>query len=216
LSEEAPTPGASETDPGGTAAPGTAVDGGAGGTPSTADGAAFAAERERLETTIRTLQGAKDKARAELAAATKPKEDVSTAAAPAAATAEELMELFERRQSMREAATALKSEYPLARADLFEKAMSYDSPEAFKVAVEDSHNAVNSLVATQLAAKETELRAAYAAKYGELPDAPPAADGGTGDGMPTAKEAAGWSFAEIDAFIAKHGEEAWARIVRSS
>lgn len=141
MSQES-TPGASEGNPAGSGEPtsGSSSDGGA-GTQSAAD--AFVAERESLTKQARDFQSARDRerARAEAAerelAALKAGNSPEPASAPPAFT----MEDFLRIRELDRAASALQAEYPEADEGMFARSHEYDSPEAFRAAVERSHNA---------------------------------------------------------------------------
>jgi hypothetical protein len=177
------------------------------------------AERERLESTNRTLQAAKDRAEAEnarLKAQLEGKGDGGEPKSESAMTSDDFLALLDRRDTLLQTASSLKEQFPLADPSLFSKATSYESPEALRVAVEESHGAKQAEKDAVRASVEAEVRAQYAEKFGELPASPPDDDGGSGAGALTPEQARGMSFSEIDAFVAEHGQEAWDRIVRSS
>lgn len=104
------------------------------------------------------------------------------------------------------AAESLRSEFPLADASLFEdRLVDFASPEALRIAAEDSHKAVASLVDAGMKAKEADLLKTFAEQYGvDLQgEGGPQGQGQSVDGDPTPEQFNRLSFAEQDALEAK-------------
>lgn len=185
----------------GTPPPGTppAGDPPPGGTPPVTEGApagepasgtppadTFAAERDRLETQRRALQSERDR----LAARVRQLED-GQAAPVRPAEGEETpltrtdLDTFRRemlRDSLRatelvRTVEALRQQYPNADSGIFERAVEYDSIDALRLDVIDSHQAMQTRIEARVAEREAALREEFEQRYGQgntPPGAPPA------------------------------------------
>lgn len=187
---------------------------GDGAAPVTPSADAFAEERNKLTTQIRDFQSQRDQLKAELdklKAGTSP-EPGSATSKPETLTAEGVMALLRREREMTSAVGQLKSDFSFADEAIFTGYDKFESVEAFRAAAEASHNRIKGLVdSATKPAIEAAVEAAikpYVEKYGRL-SAPPAPAGeGTPNGMPTLEEVKGYSQAQLDAFVAQHGEKA--------
>lgn len=174
---------------------------------------------------LRKLQSHRDSLAAEnerlkkqLAEGSTPKNSDTTPAQPEALTAEGVMALLKRDRELTAAVSQLKSDFPLADEAIFTAYDQFDSVEAFRAAAESSHSRIDSLVKSQV---EPQLKAAveaalapYIEKYGRLAAPPaPEGDGTPNTGLPTREELRTYSFAQLDAFAQKHGEETLNRIL---
>lgn len=199
---------------------GSGGDGQGDGTQAGAD--SFATEREQLETRARTFQGTADrekaradKAEADLAALRAGGGGTGSGGGSQTATVdgEQLLDAFERRMEMREQRATLRTEFPLARPDLFEKLDGYASPEAFRTAVEDSHKTI-----AQIVEDETEKRVQARLADGSGGDqggTPPGSQGGDSAGAVTPEQVKAWTMDEMDAYEAEHGVDALRRLLGS-
>lgn len=154
MAEEAvTTAGVSEDnqDPAGAGETGVSGDGGAGAT-STATGDAFAAERERMESVQRKLQGERD---AERARAAKLEQELTAAKGGvtedkplSVADITRLLDDRDRARELRTAADTFRSsdDFKYADKSIFDRADSFDSPEALKAALQQSHDSVKAVV----------------------------------------------------------------------
>lgn len=192
-----------------------------GGT-QTADGVdAFAVERERLQSQIRTLQSDRDKAvvraeRAEAASAPAPSGGSAAQELGATLTAAEVAEIVQRSTQLTQAAERMRGSEEFKHADpaIFDRAHEFDSPEAFRVAVADNH-----------AERAAIFQAGFQAGQGAMesgsgsptPAPGPAAAGSTAPspGLPSKQELAAFSQAEYERFVEKHGAGVVEDILRS-
>jgi hypothetical protein len=182
----------------------------------------FAAEREQYESRVRSFQSEADQAKAraeklesELAAL----RGGSTPTTPTAqASADEMFDVFERRQAVREAGATLKTEFPEVarlRPDLFSDPKGYDSPEAFRAAVEQARTELKPALDEIVGQRESALVERYRKAFGDLPDTPPGTESTAAGTEPTPEQVKRWSMSEMDAYAVKHGEEALARLLSS-
>ncbi len=104
------------------------------------------------------------------------------------------------------AETELREQFGSADPALFDEADTrFDSVEAFKAAIEQSHRSIEERVTAATTAAEEALRARYAERYGPLEiDAPGAEAPAGGDGLPTIAQLQAMSMSELDAFEAQH------------
>lgn len=99
--------------------------------------------------------------------------------------------------------STLRGEFASADAGLFSNPVDrFDSVEAFRAAVEESHRSIEERVAARAAAQEQELRAKYAEKYGPLEPDVPDASVPAGDGIPTLAQVQRMTLAQQDALEA--------------
>ena len=218
VTDTTPTPEASVVDSPSSEA--GAAAGSEGGTQA-ADGNAFAAERERLQSQIRSLQSDRDRAivraeRAEAAAVADSSGGSAASELGATLTEAQVAEIVQRSTMLTQAAERMRSSEDFKHADpaIFDRAFEFDSPEAFRVAVEQNH-----------AERAAIFQAGFQAGQGAIGDgggsptpAPgPAAAGSTAPtpGLPTASELAALSQAQFEAFVEKHGEGVVEEILRS-
>jgi hypothetical protein len=176
--------------------------------PASAD--SFAAEREQLEARARSFQARADKAEAELTKLKEPKPDPTQNPVPL--TAEGVLALLNRDRELTEARSTLKTEFPSADPALLKA--DYASVEAMRAAVEDSHKRIEAIIAPRVDSESQALLARYVEKYGALPDAPGAGEGTPKTGLPTKAELRGYGIADLNKFIAEHGEDTFNRIIK--
>jgi hypothetical protein len=206
--ETTPTTPASEGNPG-TGSP----EGSGAGTQAVAD--TFAAEREQYEGRVRSFQSEADRAKARVAeleqqlAARSAGGDGGAGSDPGTTSAfdpdvivSELESRMSHRTEMRTAAAALESEFEYADPDILAKAHEYESVEALKAAVEESHSAVASFRDSIREETRAEVLAEIQAKYGIQIEAPPPADASVPAGDPTLEQIASWTFQQEREFDA--------------
>lgn len=198
MPDQTVTPPASEGDPNAAGAPVIPAEGAP--VVTTPEGFVPRSEYEKEQARSRAYQGEKDRLTAQLAAATAP--------APASSPAEPLgfdPDEF-RAKLMRDVSGAarlvrlsetLSGQYPDADSTLFDRAHEFASPEAFQVAVMDSHDRVSKARADEREKTETRLRAEYAAN-GFGPPSPPAGGATPLAGDPSQEALARMSNAEWD------------------
>lgn len=196
------TPPASQGDPPAAGEPGTPVNGPVGG--EIPEGFVPRSEFEKEQARSRAFQAEKDRLAAQLAAAN-----------PAPAPGEPQTGLgFDpdefRRELMRDVSGAarlvrlsetLRSQYPDADSGLFDRAHEFASPEAFQLAVMDSHDRVAAVRGDERAKTEERIRAEFAAK-GFGPPAPPSGGNTPVAGDPTPEALSRMTNAEWDALEA--------------
>lgn len=90
----------------------------------------------------------------------------------------------------------LKTEFPLADASIYADLTQFESAEALRAAVEGSHARTSALIAPAIEAKEQEIRAKYAERYGDLGPEEPTDTTPSGD--PTIDQLNRMSQAELD------------------
>lgn len=163
-------------------------------------------ELEKSETRARALQSEKDRLTAQLA--------VPAATPPPAATVDPGLGFDPdefRRSLVRESygaanlaatAQALRSEFPKADTALFDKAYEFASPEALRLAVQDSHDRVANAVKSEVEAALEKQRAELASQYG-IPAGAPTGSATPTDGDPTPAQLNSMSNAEWDALEVK-------------
>lgn len=205
--DETTTPGSEENPaPSGDAGAGSGSSGEGGGSQSDAD--TFAAERDRLEAERRQWQSEADKLRKEneaLKAAKDGGADSSTGL-----SLEEVRAEFLRAQAIGAEASRLATSDELKFADkaILDRAAEYDSPEALRAAVEQSHNERKAFLESVGAVPKSDVEqqlAAYRERYGDLPS-PPDTSGAQATGTPTVEQIGAMTFAERDAYEAEHGK----------
>jgi hypothetical protein len=184
---------------------GAGADGGAGGTRTVADGGdAFAAERERLNTTIRQLQSDRDRATARLREFEQPtggdKGDSPENAEILALKAgqAELLTML-RQAQIGPVAEELRSANPVVaelRPDLFDAAQ-YADTDALKAAVDAEAQRLNPLASAMEERIRAEVLAEVSEKYG-LRVAPKTPAGEEKQGDPDAVSLAGMSLKDLD------------------
>lgn len=213
-------PAASEGDPGAAVTPPASGPSSEGGTGTTLDAVQIAAERDRIEAERRQLQGERDRLRAENDRLKSEKAVEPAEGKEKPITASDLQLLLRREREMAAAVPALKEKFTMADPAIFASVDTFDTVEAFRAAVEASHSSFQSRMESQGLVPKTELdalRDRYAAKYGPLGDeSPPSNEGGSPGGLPTLEQLHAMSFRELDAFIAKHGDEVYEGILRSA
>lgn len=179
----------------------------------------FAQERQTLEARARSFQSESDRAKAELAELRKQLDAKNEGAGdqqkPSGMTADEMLAMLDRRDGLRAAADTLKTEFPSADPALFSNPMSYQSVEAFRAAVEDSHTRISTVVTAQAEAATAAVRQQYEAKFGPLGETPPDNGGATSTGLPALAEYAAMSFDQRDALEARVGKDALQTHLRS-
>jgi len=197
------TPPASQGDPPAAGEPGTPVNGESGG--ETPEGFVPRSEFEKEQARSRAFQAEKDRLAAQLAAASpppppgEPKTDLGF-------DPDEF-----RRSLMRDVtgaarlvrlAETLRGQYPDADSGLFDRSHEFASPEAFQLAVMESHDRVASVRGDEREKTEARIRAEFAAK-GFGPPSPPTGGTTPKDGDPTPEALARMTNAEWDALEAK-------------
>lgn len=115
------------------------------------------------------------------------------------------------------AASSLRTEFPYADSALFtpEKLAGFGSPEALRLAVQDSHLRVADLMATEKTAIEERLRQEYADKLGNGSGAGNTAGTAAGGADPTVEQLASMTTSELDALEAANPGVV-SRILRSA
>jgi len=199
VSEDTSTTATSEGDPGasGDATAGSAGDGGAGGTQASVG-------IEDLEALRRDFQSAQDKQIARLEklleerAAPAPKDDTNDepqALTPAEVDRRVAAAVFNAQQ-ISASLGDLKTEFPLADASIYSDLTQFESAEALRAAVEGSHSRTSALIAPAIEAKEKEIRAQYAERYGDLGPEEPTDTTPSGD--PTITQLSAMTQAQLD------------------
>lgn len=207
--ETTSTTGASEANP----ATGSADPGATGGTQPAAD--TFAAEREQYESRVRSFQSEADRAKAEVASLRAQLESAGNGGgagsdpAPTAAFdpdtfVSELESRMTHRQTMREAAAALQSEFEFADEDVLKNAHEYESPEALRAVIEEGHTAISSWKSEIEEQARNEAMREFATKYGIQIEAPPPSNTDAPAGEPDVATFASWSFQEQAAYEQKN------------
>lgn len=216
-----PTTTTSETDSGAAVTQTTtsAVDDGAGaGSQAAAD--TFAAERETFESQRRALQSERDRLKAELDKLKAGATPAAPAQTETALTAESVMALLKKDREMTALAADLKGQFTLADPTLFQSYESFDNADAFRVAVENSHNSVKARVEAEtqpaIAAAVEAAIAPYIQRYGRLAETPQTTEGAAATGLPTIAQVQAMSMAEMEALVAQHGDDVIDRILRSA
>lgn len=168
------------------------------------DAGALASQLEAANRRARDEQSKADRFKAEL----DKLKGASTEAQPAPTPGITLEQLRSENRRVREflrAETELQTAFGSADPALFEDADSrFDSVEAFRAAVEESHRSTEALVASRVEAKLQEERAKLAERFGPLDLDSPDATTPTADGLPTLAQLERMSMAEMDALDAKH------------
>lgn len=109
------------------------------------------------------------------------------------------------RDQMNSTAEALKGEFGFADADIFQSARDFDSPEALRAAVENSHKRVQTHVEAAREDERNRILAEVEAKHGiRLAPAPASSDAQAPAGDPTLEQLGAMSQAELDAEEAKN------------
>jgi len=197
------TPPASQGDPPAAGEPGTPVNGPVGG--EIPEGFVPRSEFEKEQARSRAFQAEKDRLAAQLAAAN-PAPPAGDPPTPLGFDPDEF-----RRTLMRDVtgaarlvrlAETLRGQYPDADSGLFDRSHEFASPEAFQLAVMESHDRVSSVRGDERAKTETRIRAEYAAS-GFGPPTPPTGGNTPTDGDPTPEAFARMSDAEWNALEAK-------------
>ena len=100
----------------------------------------------------------------------------------------------------------LKEQYGSADPGLFSDSDTrFDSVEAFRAAVEDSHRSIEERVKSREEQLEADIRARYAERYGPLEiDIPGGEPPANGTGLPTLAQLHEMSMAQMDALEEKH------------
>jgi hypothetical protein len=159
----------------------------------------------KYQSTIRELQGAKDRETARAASLERQLAVGSTSStdssdAPVGLTLADLRRVRE----LDRMSVTLKDEFPEADPSLFNDAdpLDFESPEAYRLQVSRSHEARSAAKNAMKAEVEAELRAAYAERYGPLGDEAPEGVGETDavTGDPTPAQLAAMSLKEQVAF----------------
>lgn len=100
-------------------------------------------------------------------------------------------------------ASTLETDFPYADPALFGRADEFDSAEAFRAAIENSHKSVEQRIQPAVQSELEKLKERYAARFGPLTEdiSPPGGEGGPRiDGMPTIEELNRMPFSEYRAF----------------
>lgn len=123
-----------------------------------------------------------------------------------------------RREQMRAVQIAdlrasLREEFPRAEASIFDRAYEYETPEAFRLAVDQSHTAISGVIEAELTRLRSLDAEALQKELGQTTT--PAGDGGSsGGGDPTPEALAGMSMAQLDQ-IEKQSPGVIDRVLRS-
>jgi hypothetical protein len=187
------------------------------GAPANGGGAADQSEALRNLQSQRDRQAAEiEQLRKQLADAQTPKNSDPTPAPTTPApslSAQDVVALLKRDRELTAAASQLKTDFPFADEALFTGYDSFDSVEAFRAAVEASHTRTQTLAEKAAQPLIDAALAPYVEKYGRL--AAPPATGSTEApaGMPSPEQIKQFSVAQVQAFIAKHGEEAYLQAI---
>lgn len=195
----------SEADQGGAGAPtpGTAADTGAG----TVDNSDLIAQRDALVREVASYQSGRDKLRAEIEALEKSRQEgAGQPPAPQNAppqgeylTRNDLLSTLQAMEETRVLTEALSKEYPHADPSLLRKGLEYGSPEQFRAAVMQSHEARSQERQSLRQEWEAELREKMGAEADRfLAPAPGAGSPEPTPGALTAEQYLGLSFAEKD------------------
>lgn len=219
MSDEATTTATSEADQnsGEPENTGAADSGSGGGTDSGAD--QFAQERERFEEQRRTWQAERDRERAAREKAEKELADLKGAGSqeePLTPTKlADFLDQRDRQRSLAETANSLKSDEAFKHADpaIFERYADFDSPEALRVAAEQSHNRVAEVAKSTSEAAVQAVLKDVSEKYGlDLAPAPSTKDAQAPAGDPTIEQLEAMPFDEFEAVP----EEVRERVLRSA
>lgn len=172
---------------------------------------AFAQERESLQSRVRDEQGRADRLQNELAQlrASQSPPPVNAGSEGDTTTTPPLTEagiaaVFARMQGLSTLASTLRTDETVKYADpsLFDRYAEFDSPEAFRAAVEQSHRSFEGRLTSLNVVPQSEVEArlkAYVDRYGELNTTPPDASGGTPTGDPSLEEIARMTQPELTA-----------------
>jgi hypothetical protein len=174
---------------------------------------------EREQARARAFQGEADKLKAELASQQKPEGN-------AAGDGDGLgfdLDSFRRRvlqetvaaTQVAQAAAALRAKFPHADSVLFNDLASYGSEDALRVAVEDSHNRVASIIEAQVAEKVSAARAEMEQKYGGGSAGTPSGGSTDPSGDPSAEAVLAMDMDELNALEAR-SPGVFDRILRSA
>ena len=203
MDEATPTTPASEP----ASAPAGSEEGAGGG--SQPDAGTLAPERDALDLRVRQEQSRADRAEARLRELeARLNAGTNDGGAPAAQTSEGLT-LADLRAEMRRTAEitaalpTLRDEFPYADEAILARADEYDSAEALRAALENSHKSVENRIAPAVAEEVRKLKERYSARFGPLTDdiAPPGGEPATVvPGMPTLQELQAMPFAEYRKF----------------
>jgi hypothetical protein len=202
------------TAPASDANPGTgSADGADAGTQATAD--TFAGEREQYESRVRSFQSEADRAKAEAASLRAQLEARDAGGAGGSGSDQsaapqfdpdtfvsELESRMTHRQTMREAAAALQTEFEFADEDALARAHEFESPEALRAAIEEGHNAIAEWRNTIREEARNEFLSEFATKYGVQIEAPPTSDSSTPAGEPDLGTWNSWSISDQAAYEA--------------
>lgn len=195
----------SVVDPAAVAAPGTTIAAGAADASIAPPGFVPVADLEKAQATARTLQGERDRLRADAekrATAPVPVEGAATEAFDQAAFARSILSQVHGATALAAQAQGLRTEFVHADPALFtpEGMASFSSPEALRFAVEDSHKRVQTIVDAGVAAREAALRTelGLAAVEVTTPAGGPATTVGSAVAPYTAAQVAGMSIPEMN------------------
>lgn len=219
MTDPAPTPAAA--DPASGEQPGSETPASTSGSQPTED--TFSAERAQLDQRVRQEQSRADRAEARLreleqAAATTVPGGAPTPDAPAGLTLEQMRAEMHRHSEITSVLPTLREQFTYADPAILGRAMEYDSAEALRAAVENSHKSVEALIAPAVAAEVAKLKERYAARFGPLTEdiAPPGGEPtSVVPGMPTLEELNRMPFPEYRKF-ANDNPEYVANLLRTA
>ncbi len=186
------------------------VDDGTGSGTQPPEGFVPVADLEREKTRSRTFQSEADRLRGELSAKNDPPAGGAGGANPddallgfdPAEFRRSLLSDVSQATRLTLAVPSLQAEFPEADQSIYLRLHEFGSADALRLAVEDSHNRVASIVDARVAAREQALRAEFEAAHGGGSNGPPAGPAEPG-ADPTRDQIASMSLAELSAFEAE-------------